>query len=201
VKNESTIKGVLFDLGGVLLQLRDPSELFELGVDNSDFLERWIRAEAVREFESGNATFEQFASRIVIEAALPYGEEEFLKRFHAWPLRLYPDVTGLLDRLSEQYLCAVLSNTNAVHWGRKDIAGVLQSRFDKLFLSYETGILKPDREAFDQVVEHYGCAPGEILFIDDTPSNVTAARNLGICAHLASGAGRVERLVSEQRLV
>lgn len=195
------IRVILFDLGGVLLHLRDAGDHFGLGGDNTDFLERWVHSDAVREFESGIAGFDDFAARIVQEVGLPYDAEEFLRRFHAWPVHLYAGVPELLERLAEGYRCALLSNTNAVHWGRADIAGVLESRFDKLFLSYETGIVKPDRAAFDQVSAHYGCSPREILFVDDTPTNITAARALGLNACLVRGEGMVERALADYGII
>lgn len=201
MSKENVISVLLFDLGGVLLHLEDAGTHFGLGADDTEFLETWVHADSVREFESGNASFEEFAVRIVEEIRLPYDGEEFLRRFHAWPGSLYAGVTDLLEHLATRYRCALLSNTNAVHWGRADIAGILASRFDQLFLSFQTGILKPDRAAFDQVIDHYSCEPQEILFVDDTPSNIAAATNLGIQARLVKGEGMVNRTLSEHGIL
>ena len=143
-----------------------------------------------------HASFGEFAARIVEDMALPYDAAEFLRRFDAWPVAIYPGVTELLQQLAVRYRCALLSNTNALHWGREDISAVLAPRFNKLFLSFETGILKPDRAAFEQVIEYYACRPQEILFFDDTPSNVAAAEDIGIQAQLIAGDNALRHTLS-----
>lgn len=50
------------------------------------------------------------------------------------------------------------------------------------FVSCDTGLRKPDPEAFRQAVRRLGCAPGDCLLIDDRPENCAAARALGLAA-------------------
>lgn len=178
---------ILFDLGGVLLHLRNIRRNFGLQGDETQFLRSWLMSPAVRDFERGAITAEEFGRRIVDEMRLPYDWHEFLQRFDRWPESIYPSVPGLLDELAARYRIALLSNTNAVHWGRDDIAGVLDPLFDGVFLSFRTGLLKPDRESFEQVLRHYGCAAGSILFLDDNPLNVEAAQGIGLKACLTRG--------------
>ncbi|HSD69746.1 MAG TPA: HAD family hydrolase, partial [Woeseiaceae bacterium] len=157
---------ILFDLGGVLLQLRDIGSNFGLRGDETQFLRSWLMSPAVRDFERGSITAEEFGRRIVGELRLPYDWREFLQRFDRWPESIYPGVPELLEELSAGYNLALLSNTNAVHWGRDDIAGILEPLFDGIFLSFRTGLLKPDRASFEQIMRHYECAAGDILFLD-----------------------------------
>jgi putative hydrolase of the HAD superfamily len=181
------VKVVVFDLGGVLLQLRDPIETFRLEISEGEFLERWLRSPSVREFERGASNAESFAKAIVGELRLPMHWTEFLKCFDAWPERLFPETEGLLDAIPAGIGRALLSNTNAAHWGRKDISSTLSGKLDRLFLSFDTGLLKPDREAFDQVIAAYGNAAGTFLFFDDNPLNVSAAIEAGMQAVLCNG--------------
>ncbi len=191
--NDHVLKVLLFDLGGVLLKLNDPVEIFDLQGSITDFKERWLRSPSVRTFESGAIDSEEFAKRIVVEAELPYGWQEFIERFDAWPGRLYDETIGVLEAIPNTYSRALLSNINALHWGREEISGRLSSHLDRTFLSFETGFVKPDREAFDLVVNTYGCQPQEILFFDDTPSSVSAAADFGMHAVRALGIDAVKR--------
>ena len=191
-------KVILFDLGGVLLNLNDPIETFGLKISEVEFMERWLRSPSVRTFESGGMNTEEFARNIVAEAELPYDWQEFLQRFDAWPGQLFKQTLSVLQAIPAKYNRALLSNINALHWGRDDIAGQLAGCFDHAFLSYETGLIKPDREAFELVVNTCNCKPCEILFFDDSPLNVTAAADYGIQAVLAIGIDAVSQTLEER---
>lgn len=181
------ISVILFDLGGVLLHLRDIGSNFGLNGDERQFHRSWLMSPAVRDFERGDIVAEEFGKRIVSELRLPYDWQEFLRRFDRWPDRLYPGVPELLADLSARHRLALLSNTNAVHWGRADIAAVLEPLFDGIFLSFRTGLLKPDRSSFEQIISHYNCAASEVLFLDDNPLNIEAATAMGINACVTRG--------------
>lgn len=178
---------VVFDLGGVLIRLRDPLETFGLSGTEGDFLERWLLSPTVRELERGAIDIATFARSMLAELGLAMHPAEFLERFNAWPDRLYPDAMALLDAIPEGIPRALLSNMNAAHWGREDIFGALAGRFDREFLSFRTGLLKPDAAAFEQVLDAYAIAPAKVLFFDDNPRNVSAAARLGIDARLCRG--------------
>jgi putative hydrolase of the HAD superfamily len=193
----NNIAVILFDLGGVLLRLRDTGTTFGVTGDEREFHRRWIQSHAVREFERGAIDFDEFASRVVVELQLPYDAGEFLQRFDSWPGDLYPGVPELLESLVIDYRVALLSNTNAVHWQRNNVAGVLDPLFDHAFLSFRTGLLKPDAESFGQVFNHYSRMPNEILFLDDNPLNVEAARTIGVRACLTRGIDDVRQALTD----
>ncbi len=194
-------KVILFDLGGVLLELRDPISTFGLDIDASEFLRTWIMSPSVRALESGQINGKNFAQRIVTEMELPMDWQELLRRFDSWPAKIYPRAIDLIDRIPSTFSCAILSNTNAVHWERIDVPGNFGDRFDRYFLSYESGLLKPDREAFLQVCAGYGCRPEEILFFDDNPVNVAAARKERISALCVQGVEELETALIDNGIV
>ncbi len=51
---------------------------------------------------------------------------------------------------------------------------------DKIFVSYELGLLKPDVEIYKQVLRLLRAKPEEVIFIDDKLKNVEAAKLIGI---------------------
>lgn len=182
---------VLLDFGGVLLKLRDPLETFGVAGGAAHFNERWLLSAAVRSLECGASSIDEFATRAVTEFDLDYGPDEFIRRFENWPDELYEGIPGLLDRVASGYTLALLSNTNPLHWNRSDIGPILEPRFDKLFLSWQTGKLKPDADAFEDVVDYYGVGPGSILFLDDNSLNIQAATACGMRAVLTRGAAEL----------
>ncbi len=186
---------IVFDLGGVLLELRDPIENFGLRMAETDFLDRWLLSPSVRAFEQGATDAEAFARSIVDEMELQMEWPVFLERFDAWPLALFPDTLALLDAIPPGIKRGLLSNTNANHWGRTDISGCLAGRFDREFLSYQTRLLKPDRDSFLQVPEGLGCRARQILYFDDNPRNVSAAAATGVQSHLAKGPADIRQVL------
>lgn len=180
VKGRNEIRVILFDLGGVLCRLHDPVVTFGLKQSHAEFMQRWLLSPAVREFERGAIDAASFARSIVVEANLQYDAAEFLSRFSAWPDQLFPGIIQILNSVSVNFELALLSNTNATHWERADIGARLEPCFDSLFLSYRTGMLKPDACAFENVVIAMKCAAGEILFFDDNPLNTRAAEDCGM---------------------
>lgn len=173
---------ILFDYGGVLLRLNEPVGHFGLGTDHADFLDRWLHAPAVQAYETGRIGTEEFGRRMVADLALPYSPDEFIQRFDAWPDRVAPATAALVQSIPAHIDCAILSNTNALHWANQDIPGDFGGRIGRCFLSFELGRMKPDPAVFRHVVEATGHGPGDILFIDDTARNIDVARHEGFRA-------------------
>jgi putative hydrolase of the HAD superfamily len=66
---------------------------------------------------------------------------------------------------------------------------VIRGLFDRLFLSFQLGLVKPDAAIFHRVVDDFGFEPDEILFLDDNQINVDSARSVGLRAERALGVG------------
>jgi putative hydrolase of the HAD superfamily len=195
---------VLFDLGGVLVEnrgeqvlgqwIRDPGEAQRMR-------DTWLTSANLRAFESGRLSVEAFADAFTEEMALPMGRERFVEVFSSLVGALLPGAPGLLARLRGRYTLASLSNTNALHWPRLASEHGIDALFDKQFLSHVTGKLKPDREAFQQVVDFFGCSPGSILFLDDHQVNVTEAEAYGMNAVRVCGLREAEAALEEEGLL
>jgi len=192
---------VVFDLGGVLLELREARSNFGLDENNVTFNEKWLQSGSVRRFERGEIDFEDFAKQVVKELRLPYDRDEFLKRFKRWPKALYPGVCDLIDTLSGRVRTVLLSNTNALHWNSRGIGELLQNRLDHVFLSFETGELKPDPSSFAQVLDELNCDAGQLLFYDDNALNIDAAMQHGINARLTRGARELRAHIAQAGLL
>ena len=82
---------------------------------------------------------------------------------------------------------AILSNTNRVHWEAGAGGWPLLDLFDRTFLSFELGMVKPDPEIFAHVVDQLAMVPGRALFLDDNLLNVEQARQVGLRAERAVG--------------
>lgn len=186
---------LLFDFGGVLMRLHDPAETFGLSSAQDEFSRQWLMSPAVRAHEQGRIDAATFAEQIVAEANLPYDAGEFLERFAAWPDRLFDGIPELLDELPARFRRGLLSNTNAVHWESGGTAEILEPRFDRVFLSYRTGLIKPDAASFLDVARRFDCAPERIWFFDDNPLNVAGARAVGMQASVTNGPDDIRKVI------
>jgi len=194
------IRVLLFDLGGVLVELYDISTLLHLNGDEipmNKLWSDWLSSPAARAFEMGISTKEQFADKYIEEINLPIKRDDFLKAFTQLPKGLYADAVRLIQRCREHYYTASLSNTNALHWQRLTHEMGIHRMFDQHFPSHLTGKLKPDRESFEYVLQILHCDPSAIIFLDDNKINVKGARSVGMIAYLANGPREAENILEE----
>lgn len=196
----SLFKAIVFDIGGVLIELVGVERMIEWsGHDLSieSLWGRWLASPAVRRFEGGGSTPEEFSAEMVEEFLLPVPAEQFLEEFALWPARAYPGAAELVASLASRYHLATLSNTNVVHWDRICSHLQFEEEFRSNFLSYRLGLLKPDREIFEHIIEALDCRPAEILFLDDNQLNVDAAASVGIVARKVFGTTEATTALNE----
>src|SRR5271166_1886224 len=192
------IRVLLFDVGGVLVQLSGVEVMLGwLGqaLTLEEMWRMWLHSSPVRRFETGKIGAAEFASGVISEFGLPVEPQQFLQAFVSWPTGLYPGTLEMLARIPRSYHRALLSNSNGLHWPRVVGEMGLGAAFDRHFVSHLTGRIKPDPEAFADVVESFGCAPAEVLFLDDNSINVEAARSFGMQAFRVRGADETEHLL------
>jgi putative hydrolase of the HAD superfamily len=191
---------LLFDLGGVLVENVGPARLatwLPTTSSHAAILDQWLTSPTVRAFESGQMAAEDFAGAMVQEFALPVSPTHFLADFARWVNRLYPGVLDLLRRLSSAYPLGCLSNINVLHWQRGRTVMQLDTLFDYTFVSCETGLLKPDGEAFLHVIQQTGYAPERIVFFDDSQRNVDSAAGTGMVACKTAGLAELHSALRE----
>lgn len=189
---------VLFDLGGVLVELTGVPQMLEWCAarhDEQSLARSWLASEAVRRFETGNSDPLTFARAIIGEMQLNADADTFIREFTAWPKALFPGVTSTITRLRQSHRTACFSNTNELHWPRLTGEMAIDELFEHLFASHHLGVLKPDPEAFRLVIDALKCDPGAIFFIDDNEVNVAAARAEGINAYCAGGFEEAQQLL------
>lgn len=85
-----------------------------------------------------------------------------------------------VDTLREKYKIALLSNSSSDYLRNELAMHDLEKRFDEIVISSEVKLIKPEPGVFEHIMRKLRVDPGECVFIDDNPKNVTAARNLGI---------------------
>lgn len=82
--------------------------------------------------------------------------------------------------LRECYTIALLSNIPKQGIERRFTEEEIVRYFDKIYLSGELGIAKPDEAIYRHAFEDLGYEASECIFIDDMKRNVQAAENVGM---------------------
>lgn len=185
----SGIKTIMFDMGGVLINLNKQACINAykaLGYDNvEELIGNYSQQGAFLQLESGQISTEKFRDIIRREIKKPVTDKQIDDAFIAFLVDM-PDYTlNMLSELKKQYQIFMLSNTNGIimNYVRHNIFNreglTIDDYFDRLFLSYEMGTVKPDSLIFEKVIEETGIDPTETLFLDDSKKNTEVAEKLG----------------------
>lgn len=185
------IKNIIFDLGGVIVTL-DPQEairrFLELGLQDAvKQLDSYTQTGIFGDLERGKISDETFRQEISV---LAHREVSWDECRHAWlgyarevPRR---NLEVLRKLRQEGYRLFLLSNTNPymMSWVKSpDFDGEghsIDDYMDGCYLSYELGVMKPDKQFFRHVLTSVQLEPSETLFLDDGPKNVAVAAEMGI---------------------
>lgn len=194
----AAIKSIIFDLGGVLLNLdtgKTRNAFIQLGLTSIDELFHiGYAASFFKEYEVGKLTDEQFVQDALKLCKPGTTEQQVLDAWNSMLLDFPKERVDFLDKLKNNYQLFLFSNTNTIHMEHflKSFYAVygrtMNSLFEKAYYSQIIQLRKPDVEAFKYVIKDSGVDAGSTLFIDDAPVNVEGARQAGLQAvHLESG--------------
>ena len=182
-------KAILFDLGGVLCELRGEARMMKLigGLQTREQMWRaWLASPAVRAHESGQLSEMEFAKQVVAEFALDIAPEAYLIEFRDWIIGPFPGALDLLAHTKERYQTALLSNIGRAHWSKVEAMDVLP-RVHHALPSFKLGAVKPDREYFQRALNVMDISPDEAIFFDDNQINCDGAVAFGIAAFCTRG--------------
>ena len=174
------IKNIIFDLGGVILNLdysNTIKEFNKLGLFNFEKLyNQKKQVQIFDDFEKGKISPEKFIFLIRQLVKVNIKEIDFINAWNAMLLEIPLERLEFIKKLKKKFKIYLLSNTNEL----KDF----QNCFDQIYYSSEIGMRKPDAECFLKVIQDHHLNAHETLFIDDTIQHVKGARKVGINAIL-----------------
>jgi FMN phosphatase YigB (HAD superfamily) len=189
--NVPGIKAVVFDLGGVLLDMHSDQARREL-IERYGLLSQGFDRLTRSSFESH--------PRSITELAMigKVGTSEYLEAFlsectvkdlHGLAVnrlsvvgRERTNVFAIVEQLKRAgVVCCVLSNTIALHWEKLTSTDDYPSLgiFEHVFASHLIGCAKPEEASFSFVASALKIRMSECLLIDDTSLNVMSAQAAG----------------------
>jgi len=190
--NPQNFKNILFDLGGVILDINVQATLkqfYEMGfpAELMQYPES-MSTDVFFKYQTGKLDTVGFRNAIRKIAGVDMSDEAFDRAWNAMLVRIPEERTELIQRLSERYGLYMLSNTSPLHVKvfepmYQQAAGVsMHQVFNKIYYSHEIGWHKPDDEAWEYVIKDSGIRPEETLFLDDNIHNIKASQGLGFQA-------------------
>lgn len=197
------IKNIIFDLGGVIIDIDQNQIVNHLrnnGLNNTELLSSAEVRRTLSQFERGILSAETFRKQLCSQLNLNISAEEFDEIWNSMILDIPQRRIDLVKKLRGNYHVFLMSNSNEIHYDLfiRDLQlrfgyREFDSLFDKSFFSFDLHLCKPDPDFFIYVLDRYNMKPEETLFIDDTPENILAAQKLGIVTyHSLTGARIVD---------
>ena len=185
------IKNIIFDLGGVILNIDyqlPQIEFKKLGVQQvEDIYSKSNQNKLFDDLETGKINEAQFVEQVQKLSGKNIAHQSIVDAWNSiildFPLRRLQ----ILEQLQLHYKTFLLSNTNEIH--EKCFNTLLQKTcgyptlamlFDRIYLSHRVGLRKPNPEIFKLVLEQNNLLPQETLFIDDSIQHIESASSLGL---------------------
>ena len=183
------IKDVVFDFGGVIMELdrsQAVKKFIEIGIDNAEDLIGLYHQQGVfLEVEDGTIDREGFYAKMREICGKDIPSEKMDEGWLAFITDTPQYKLDFINELRSKYKVSMLSNTNPIimGWAKSEefteAGRPVDAYFDELYLSYEMKVVKPSRKIFEMMIEQSGMNPSETLFLDDGAGNIAIAKEMG----------------------
>jgi len=180
---KSSIKAIIFDFGGVLLDW-DPRYLYQHHFPDKQVMESFLVEINFYDWNAQQDKGRTFAAGIAeLSDQFPQHTELIQKYFERWEDSISGFIPGTADILRELkqrgYPLYGLSNWSFETFPRATQKYPIFELFDDIILSGDVKLLKPDRAIFNLLLNQIGLSAHECLLIDDSQPNIDTAKELG----------------------
>ena len=177
-------KGIIFDLYGTLLETKVKTKPYlklfrSLGLTKEE-MSLWSHKVQTENFTS----FEELKELIKPGSTIYTGQLDYELKEEIQNTFVYSDTISTLKRLKPHYRLFLLSNL-ATPYKECFYNEGLDEYFEKVFFSCDIGFRKPERGAYQTILDYSGLKPKQLLMIGDSKvSDYEGAMNCGIPAIL-----------------
>lgn len=194
----SEIKGVVFDLGGVVIDW-NPMYLYRKVFEGDEtkaanFLSTICTPAWNGEQDSGRDLIQATEERV---ALFPAWEREIRAFYGRWIEMIGGPVPGTAKLMAEIKAAGLhlfaLSNWHCETFSRVRYTYKELDLFEHIVLSGEHGCIKPDRKIYDIALACYDIPAENLIFTDDSPANVAGAAQVGLSAVQFTSADQLRR--------
>ena len=183
------MKYFVFDLGGVLsvpMVSKKLYEQIEWKVSYDKFLDKFNNSAESIKVHKGEISTKEFFEYVKRYMNNNITLEEF-KNIYVNNNEFFNDTIETIKKLKNLgYKVYLLSNLKEIDY-EKFIKHFDVSIFDEMFLSFKLGMLKPNDDIYQYVINKLNTKPENIYFFDDNKENVDGAIRNGINAYQVTG--------------
>jgi len=198
-----TINALLFDLGGVVIDI-DFDRVFlswavASGVPQETIAARFSFDLAYLAHERGEIEASAYFDSLRNSLGINISDEQFAAGWNAVFVGEMPNIRSVIEQAAKTCPLYLFSNTNQIHkqyWSEKYCETLRP--FRELFASSELKQRKPSTEAFHAVARRIGVAPSQIAFFDDLAENVEGARVAGLNAFHVRSASETASILRDR---
>ncbi len=185
------IKNIIFDLGGVIINLsveKTHAAFAALsGLPLEEIKTRVHQGAFFHEYEKGLISDQEFRSHLRQSLNVQVADTQLDAAWNAMLLDIPIERIHLLERLKPAYKIFLLSNTNNIHlqcFNRivNQLTGntSIDHYFHKAYYSHLLKMSKPDVAIYQHVLAKQNLLPHETIFLDDNKDNLLGANKAGI---------------------
>jgi len=199
------IKNIIFDLGGVIYDIRYeniPEAFVRMGAGNLVSLySKAQQTDFIDQYEEGVISSETFCEIIRHLSEVPLTDAQIEEAWNAILIDVPAPRVEFLLKLKEKYNLYLFSNTNQFNY--ECFTAYLKEKygfnfFDTIFraayFSHILHIRKPKAEGFQKILQEQQLNPAETLFIDDSPQHIEGARRCGLQVYHLKDGEKIESL-------
>ena len=205
------IKNIIFDLGGVILDIDETivyKELEKMGISTSELAQSKEFIDIMSKFDTGIYTAPTFRKKTkALLGQDKMTDQRFDAIWNAMLLDIPRERIEAIEKVKKHYKIFLMSNSNVIHYDLyvRDLQlrfgyNEFDELFNKSYFSFAEHLEKPDPRFFELILDHEGLLPEETLFIDDTAANIKVAKSLGINTYHISRDELVRNLFSNDVL-
>lgn len=202
----TTIKNIIFDLGGVLINInyeKTKEAFIKLGFNNfEEMYSQYSADELFANLETGKVSANVFIQKLQIAHPQNVSSDAIINAWNAMILDFRIPSLEYLNVLAKSYNIYLFSNTNIIHMEevhKKLLESTgnsnLDAYFKKAYYSYKMGYRKPNKDSFEFLLRDANIAKEETIFIDDSYNNIETAHKMGLQTHLLMSNERIENLI------
>ncbi len=206
--NVSPVKNIIFDLGGVIYDVRYENiadKLKEYGV--TDFEQKYSKAyqtDIIDLYEEGKISNAEFRDYIRSLSSIPLTDKQIDDAWNAILIDIPEDKVELLKKVGKKYNIFMFSNTNQINYEqyipemqRKFGYDIFSTVFKTAYFSHILQIKKPKPESLAYIQKEQNLNPAETLFIDDSIQHIKGARKVNLLTHHLTKDENIFQLFSE----
>ncbi len=182
--NRRKIKNVVFDIGNVLLTWK-PAEIFSKLTRKKDFeshpLKQLIGGEVWMQLDRGVISKDEAIEKLA--EGFPSEKDLIADFMEAIPYNVSPIKQGInCAKECRDLGLKILLLSNFPEYAYKKVTDMhpFFGIFDGGIISFQVKKIKPEPGIYEELIDKYGIAPNETLFLDDMEENISGAQNLGI---------------------